>query len=131
MGLDAPEDLFGSYDKAVDTTTRILAAISQLGKTATIGEILGATTGLEKLVLLQALRGCYYVGAVIGSLAVALGRTTSGGLTISDVISFAETHRLNPPWLRETLDLFPGIYEKRLATRTAYNGLMQTQGWYS
>lgn len=49
MGMPAPEKLFGTLGTAVATATTILSTIDQLGKTATLGEIIGATTALEKL----------------------------------------------------------------------------------
>ena len=49
----------------------ILGTLRTLGPTATIGELIGATTGLELLAAASALGASFYVGAVIGSLIVA------------------------------------------------------------
>lgn len=51
LGLAAPKGLFESAEKATATVTTLVAALTQLGKNATVAEIIGATTGLEKLVV--------------------------------------------------------------------------------
>ncbi|WP_342705219.1 hypothetical protein OHZ10_29715 [Burkholderia arboris] len=71
LGLPAPASLFAVQQTAVGTLATILGALKTLGPTATVGELIGATTGLELLAAVSALGASFYVGAVIGSLIVA------------------------------------------------------------
>ncbi|MET3823111.1 MULTISPECIES: hypothetical protein [Burkholderia] len=71
LGLPAPTSLFAAQQTAIGTLTTILGTLRTLGPTATIGELIGATTGLELLAAASALGASFYVGAVIGSLIVA------------------------------------------------------------
>jgi hypothetical protein len=103
MGLPAPETLFGNLQTAVANATILLALIDKYGKTVTVGELIGAGTKLETLGVIAACSAAYYVGAVIGSIAVATGRTISGGVTITDVLFAANEHNLNRPWLSEAI----------------------------
>lgn len=49
----------------------MLGALKAVGPRATIAELAGATTALEKLGVIGALAASYYVGATLGSLIVA------------------------------------------------------------
>lgn len=110
MGLPAPATLFGSVTSAVATATTILSQIDKFGKTVTLRELIVAGSRLEQLAVIGACSAAFYVGAVIGSIAVATGRTLGGGTTISDVLFSANRHQLDRNWLRDCLRRFPGIY---------------------
>lgn len=71
LGLEAPTTLFSSLQTAVGTFTTMLGALKAVGPRATIAELAGATTALEKLGVIGALAASYYVGATLGSLIVA------------------------------------------------------------
>ncbi len=71
LGLDAPVSFFGTYQTAVGTLTLMLQPLATLGADATVAELIGATMGLEKLMVVGAIGASFYVGAVIGSLIVA------------------------------------------------------------
>lgn len=103
MGLPAPESLFGSLQAAVANTTVILSQIDKFGRTVTVGELIGAGTKLEALGMIAACSAAFYVGAVIGSIAVATGRSISGGVTIADVLFIANQYKFNRPWLPDTI----------------------------
>lgn len=94
LGLGVPTSLFDTSEKAIATATLILTAIKELGKGATMAEIAGATIGLEKLIVLGAISAAGYVGAVIGSIAVATGRSLGCGYSISDMFVFLEQNKL-------------------------------------
>lgn len=120
LGLPAPDTLFSSLQTAVANASILLTQIDKFGKAVTVGELLGAGTKLEKLGSVAALSAAFYVGAVIGSIAVATGRTMSGGTSISDVLFTANRYNLNRPWLFPMLVRSPGLYRKeRLAKITS------------
>lgn len=110
LGLPAPETLFGSVTSAVATATTILSQVDKFGKSVTIGELIGAGVRLEKLAVVGACSAAFYAGAVIGSIAVAIGRTMSGGTSLSDVLSTASRYNLQREWLSTCLFHCPGIY---------------------
>jgi hypothetical protein len=99
MGLPAPETLFGTLQTAVTSASTLAAFIDKFGAKVTIGEIIGAGTKLEALGAVAACSAAYYVGAVIGSIAVATGRSIAGGVTMADVLCTANHYNLNRPWL--------------------------------
>lgn len=120
LGLPAPETLFGTIQAAVTNTTVILSQIDKFGKVVTLGELIGAGTRLEGLGVIAACSAAFYVGAVIGSIAVATGRSISGGATISDVIFTANKYNLNRPWLASSLNRWPGVYNPSAVARNMY-----------
>lgn len=71
LGLPAPASLFAAQQTATSTAVALIAAFKTLGPRATLGELVGATTGLEALCAVAALSAAFYIGAVIGSLIVA------------------------------------------------------------
>jgi len=103
MGLPAPETLFGTLSLALSSATSIITQIDKFGKAVTVGELIGAGTKLEGLGVIAACSAAFYVGAVIGSIAVATGRSISGGVTIADVVFTADKYHLNRPWLVSTV----------------------------
>jgi hypothetical protein len=66
-----------------------------------------------KLMVIVAMSASYYVGAVIGSIAVATGRSLSGGTSLSDVLLNAQMNHLHRPWLPAVMIRHPEIYRKR------------------
>ena len=120
MGLPAPESLFGTLSAAVGTASTLLTQIDKFGKTVTLGELISAGTRLEKLAVIGACSAAFYVGAVIGSIAVATGRSLSGGLSIADVLAIARDNNLERHWLSACLIKFPGVYKPLLPGRRHY-----------
>ncbi|KPY32751.1 MULTISPECIES: hypothetical protein [Pseudomonas] len=120
LNLPAPDALFGSVTTAVSTATTILGTLEKLGRGATMGEIIGATTKLEALSVIASVAAAFYVGAVIGSIAVATGRTISGGTSLSDVLFTAQKYNLKPDWLSHYLSAYPGIYNPSAPGRDGY-----------
>jgi hypothetical protein len=94
LGLVVPSGLFHTKEKAIAIATAISSAIEKLGPGATMAEIAGATTALEKLAVVGAVMASGYVGAVIGSIAVATGRSLGCGYRISDMFVFLEHNNL-------------------------------------
>ena len=120
LGLPAPATLFGTVQAAVANASVILSQIDKFGKAVTIGELIGAGTRLEGLGVIAACSAAFYVGAVIGSIAVATGRSFAGGTSISDVIFTANRYKLNRPWLMFSLSRWPGIYNDTVSARDRY-----------
>lgn len=120
LGFDAPASLYDTQQRAVATAGALITAIEKLGKTATVAEVVGATTRLEKLLVIGALSAAFYVGAVIGSIAIATGRAAAGGTSLSDVFFTASAHGLRAPWLANQLSVHPEIYRKSAPRRSLY-----------
>jgi hypothetical protein len=120
LGLPAPDSLFGTLQSSLTTVTVLLASIDKFGKRATVAELIGAGTRLEKLGMIGTLSAAFYAGACIGSLAVATGRSLSGGATVADVLLYARIHHLHRPWLAAELYRAPGVYRPKVAGKTTY-----------
>lgn len=93
LGLPVPSTLFDTYQTALATASTLVGTLATLGKGATVGELIGATVGLEKLAVAASIGAAGYTGAVIGSIAVASGRSLACGSRISDMFVF--THQNN------------------------------------
>jgi hypothetical protein len=94
LGLPVPSTLFGTYQTAVATASTLVGTLKTLGKGATMGELIGATTGLEELAVAASIGAAAYTGAVIGSIAVASGRSLGCGSRISDMFVFIHKNGL-------------------------------------
>ncbi len=92
VGLDVPSGLFASFEKATSTIGMLAGTLATLSKGATVGELVGATVGTEQLMVVGALGATFYVGACVGSLAVASGRSMSCGSSISDLFMLMSLH---------------------------------------
>ncbi|WP_146219669.1 MULTISPECIES: hypothetical protein [unclassified Pseudomonas] len=88
LGLGVPSSLFESYDKAMATASALVSALQTLGRSATLAELAGATNCAELLVLGASMGAAYYVGAVIGSIAVASGKSLGCGTSMADMVAF-------------------------------------------
>lgn len=120
LGLPAPETLFGTLQAAVANTAVFVGHLDKFGRTITVAELVGAGTKLEQLGVAATLSASFYVGAVVGSIAVATGRTLSGGTSLSDVMLQARRSNLYRPWLRPNLQRWPGIYDPAIPGRGMY-----------
>lgn len=119
LGLPAPESLFGTLQAAVGNAAIFVTHMDRYGTRITVGELIGAGTRLEKLGTVATLSAAFYVGAVIGSIAVATGRTLSGGTSIADVLLAARQQGLHRAWLVTALRRWPGTY-REVPGRRAY-----------
>ncbi|WP_375443592.1 hypothetical protein [uncultured Fibrella sp.] len=128
MGLPAPQSLFDTQSRALATASAILNCLKTLGPSATMGEILGATTGLELLGVAAAVSASFYAGAVIGSVAVAAGEVLSDvlfastsapstGTSVSQVMAFASRHNIQFPGLERILLAHPRILNSNALNR--------------
>jgi hypothetical protein len=94
LGLPVPSTLFDTYQTAVATASTLVGTLTTLGKGATIGELIGATVGLEKLAVAASIGAAGYTGAVIGSIAVASGRSLGCGSRMSDMFVLMQQNSL-------------------------------------
>jgi hypothetical protein len=120
LGLTAPDSLFGSQQTAIGTISTILAFTDKHGTRVTVYELARAGTNLERLAAVGAVSAAFYAGAAIGSLAVATGRTISGGTSLGDVLFEISTWNLGREWLLPLLQQMPGIYDQRASARRHY-----------
>ena len=94
IGLDVTDSLFETQGKALETLTAIGVALQTLGAGATIAEIVGATVGLEKLMVIAGAKASYYLGGATGSLLVATKRSLTCGRGILDIFVFMDKNDL-------------------------------------
>lgn len=117
LNLPAPDSLYGSISTAHASITSVLVYTDKYGPRVTVLEMIGAGTNLERLATVGAVQGAYYIGAAIGSLPVATGRTLAGGTSLSDVLFEASRWNLKRDWLLPLLHRCPGIYDARVPDR--------------
>lgn len=118
-----PESLFATQALAVATINTFVAFVDKFGTKVTVMEVIGAGTRLEQLAVLGTMGAAYYTGALIGSLAVATGRTISGGTSLGDVLFEASKHGFGREWLTSLFIRMPGIYDPRISGRKFYKHL--------
>lgn len=112
LGLPAPRALYGNLQSMLTTVTAINLLIEKLGPRITVRELIGAGIRSEQLMVVGAMSASYYVGAVIGSAAVATGRVVADGTALSDVLFFAASRGVCRPWVRKALYMNPRIYRR-------------------
>jgi hypothetical protein len=115
LGQPAPENLFGNLPLALGSAQTLMSYVDKFGTRATVKDMIVAGTRLEQLNTIGAMYASFYVGAVIGSLAVATGRTLSGGTSLADVLALASQQGLNRPWLPTALATHPQFYNSARA----------------
>lgn len=125
-GLPAPMSLFGTLSTATASIGAMTTYISTYGTSTTVSEMLltlpGAAAGAgggvvgfatavsEGLLVVGALSAAFYVGACIGSLAVATGKKLSNGISIADCFASANRHGIQTDiWLRHILVRHPAL----------------------
>lgn len=116
-----PESLFATQQLAIGTITTFVTFVDKFGTRVTVLDMIYAGTRLEQLAVVGAIGAAYYTGATIGSLAVATGRTLSGGTSLSDVLFEASKWKFDRPWLTSLLHQNPRIYDPNAPGRK-YNG---------
>lgn len=99
LGLSAPDELFGTLEKTIGCAYAMSKAIEVYGTRVTIGELVYAGTFSEGLGVALSIGAAYYLGAVIGSIAVATGQSISGGTTIADILFTARKYNLYRDWM--------------------------------
>ncbi|SDG13781.1 MULTISPECIES: hypothetical protein [unclassified Duganella] len=113
LGLPAPENLYGNLQLAINTAMTLVGYVEKFGTKVTVREMIGAGIRGEKLLTVWTMGASYYVGAVIGSIAVAAGRSLAGGTSLADVLIRAQMNHLHRPWLPGVLLRHPEIYKRR------------------
>jgi hypothetical protein len=81
LGLDVPSSITTAPANVLARVGAMIAAAEKLGKNATIGEVVGATTASEKLLAFGAVYASFWLGAAIGSLMVAYDKYLDCGTT--------------------------------------------------
>ncbi|MFV2055403.1 MAG: hypothetical protein ACC707_03005 [Thiohalomonadales bacterium] len=112
LHLPIPSTYFDSYNMAIANAMVMIETLKSLGSGATVAELIGATIGLEKLKIAAAFGAAAYVGATIGSIAVASGRSLGCGSRIVDMFSFLEQEKLTFPGWRQFYFHTPEIFNK-------------------
>lgn len=110
LGLPAPEGLFSTAQAAIANCAIFVAHIDKYGTKITIRELIKAGTRLEKLGVVASVTASFYVGAVIGSIAVAVGRCLGNGASLGDALFTANRNKLHRPWLVSTFQKCPQLY---------------------
>jgi hypothetical protein len=117
LGAPVPTTLFDTYQTAIGTATILVSTLGTIGKGATMGELIGATVGLEKLAVAASLGATLYVGMVIGSIAVASGRALGCGSRISDMFVFTHQNKLQFEGWHSFYAMHPQILDKSFPFR--------------
>ena len=117
LNLPAPESLFGTLTTATGSIGAMVKFIQVYGTRVTVSELIltlpGAAVGAgggivgvsaaasEMLLVVGALSATYYIGACIGSLAVATGKKFSGVVSFHVCLATANQHGIDTPqWLQ-------------------------------
>ena len=98
------------FDATQIFQAQVVAHIDKFGTKITVRELIKAGKKLEQLGVVAALSASFYVGAVIGSIAVAAGRSLGNGASLADALFTASRNNLHRPWLTSTLQTCPSLY---------------------
>lgn len=120
LGLPTPSGLYGTYQAAIANTVPIVAALETLGAGATIKELVIAATLREKLLVLGAFGAAGYIGASIGSIAVASGRVLGCGSRIADMFAFTSQNHIKFDGQNIFYQLNPEIFDSNSPNRKLF-----------
>lgn len=126
LGAPVPSSLFDTYQSAVANAALMAGALAKQGPGATVAELVGATVELEKLLIAGAFGAAAYTGLVIGSVAVATGRSFSCGSSIADFFVFLESNRLDFPGWQIFYASYPGIMDSDRPVRSGVGMLAKS-----
>lgn len=120
MGLDVPSSWFGKGAKVTAYIAALVALVEKFGSRVTVTEVVKAGTKGEGLLVVGAGYASWYLGAAVGSAAVATGRTAACGTRISDVFTYAAQNQMLTPTITRQLLTHPEIYDTSRKDRKAY-----------
>ncbi|WP_230079431.1 hypothetical protein [Xanthomonas oryzae] len=99
LGLAAP-GIYGSVTSLISALGVMVALAEKMGPRVTIIEVAKAGTKTEMFAVLSAVSASAYLGAAVGSVAVASGRTLSCGTSLSDVLAYSSRNGLSSDSVR-------------------------------
>lgn len=111
LGLNTPKGMYENFQLALGNASLMLGAISTAGKGATMTELALATFKAEKVAVSLGLGAAGYVGASIGSMAVASGRVLGCGSRIADMFSFTRQYNLQFEGQNQFYQRYPEIFD--------------------
>lgn len=123
LGLTPPISMFNGFQQSLTHAMVMASALDSLGRNATMGEIIGATSGLEKLKTVSGLYGAFYVGAVIGSLVVASAHSGACSAKRADLLAFVQRNNLRFPGDMTFYNTHPEVLSGPNDRRLAYAAL--------
>ncbi|MDI9102435.1 hypothetical protein [Xanthomonas oryzae] len=101
----------------------MVALAEKMGPRVTIIEVAKAGTKTEMFAVLSAVSASIYLGAAVGSAAVASGRTLSCGTSLSDVLAYSSRNGLSSDSVRTVLITRREIYDYKRPGRRYYASL--------
>lgn len=119
LGLPAAESVFGTRGAALGTASTLNGLVDKFATRVTLRELVHAGLRAERLMVVGGVSAAFHAGAVIGSSAVAAGRSLSGGTSSADVLALAAGHGLGRPWLTPVLARQRGICAAAASARAA------------
>ena len=114
LGLPVPSSLFDSFNTAIATAAVIGEAVSLQGSHITLGQAIAAQSRMASLKIAAGISASFYVGAVIGSIAVATGRSLSCGASIADALAIARTNGIYGMWLEYEFVRHPKLLQAQV-----------------
>lgn len=108
IGLPASTSLYGNATSIAAASAALAKAVETYGAECTIGELVAKGVLSEQFGSVAVLASSFYLGAVVGSIAVALGRTLADGASISDVVEEFNSRDRSILKKLKYSDLFPG-----------------------
>jgi len=126
MGLEVPTSWFGKGAKVTGYIAALVAVAEKFGPRVTVTDVVVAGSKGEQLVVVGAGYASWYLGAAVGSAAVATGRYVACGTQIGDVFAYAARNQMLTPTVTRQLLRHPEIYDDARKNRRAYARLART-----
>ncbi|QBG83801.1 hypothetical protein EYR27_07690 [Xanthomonas oryzae] len=128
--LPAPDSLYGNVTAVNGAIVTLVGLAEKFGPRITVMELIKAGTRYERFITVAGLSASWYLGAVIGSAAVATGRHLACGTTLTEVLMAASQLKA-PPDVRNVLVRQPIIYKTSLQGRSRFAALAKAHGGVS
>jgi hypothetical protein len=122
LGIPVPDTMFPNYALLIGAIKELNKAIVKYGARLTVADLAGAGLAAEVIDYLLEIGLAAFVGAAIGSAAVATQRVLMGGTTLGEVLSWAFSNNVKPaPQVRAVLIKNPEIYTQNHPAQPFYS----------
>gem|GEM_PF-1618603 len=111
LGIKPPEGYYATQVAVSSAIGTLVGVVEKFGPRVTVMELIGAGILSEKFLIFSGMLASAYVGAMIGSGAVATQRCLMKGTTLGDVLYYSTYNHWSNQAVLKVIRSNPQIYE--------------------
>ena len=126
LGLPTSSTVYGTQTLMAGSISSLVNVSARFGPRVTVWELVKAGSKVDAMAVVFGMSASWYLGAAVGSAAVATGRHLGCGTQIIDVISYAARHQMLTPRISAQLVAHPEIYDASRRNRFLYGHMAKS-----